>query len=109
MIQILANGSKWMGQSPDPVEVLLEMLSRHTLNPMFETHGNFIIEKPPTFIPDGPVEGTIYGFFGNFYDVSHVFDLYTDETELIHKLITAIRKNQMSIAYLEARQCQRKS
>lgn len=100
MIMIQSNGSKWYGQEPDSIERLIEVLSEHTLDPTFENYGSFITPDPiacNTYKPLYP-KGT-YQFFGNFRGVSHVFNIATDEPEIIEKLSTAIRANQSTVEY----------
>jgi hypothetical protein len=92
MIKIHSNGSKWAGQKVDSIDELLRVLSKYTLDPMFEDFedfGNFVQETE---------NGTTI-FFGNFKHYSHVFRLETDEEYLIKKLTDAIRKNQNTVAY----------
>jgi hypothetical protein len=92
MIQIISNGSKWADDPPDEIETLLKRLEEYTLDPTFERYGNFI------FSPETGDDWTLE-FFGNFFDFSHVFSIITNETEIIEKLTTAIRKNQASEKY----------
>lgn len=89
---IHSNGSKWAGEKPDPVERLLERLKLYTLDPRFERCGNFISKS------DGIVH-----FWGNFFDVSGVFQIDTDEAPIIERLTRAIRDNQARASYLEAK------
>lgn len=89
MTEITSNGSKWAGQAPDPVSVLIEVLAREPLDRTFEKYGNFAIN-----------EGNgIVRFFGNFLTVSHVFNIRTDDPELVATLIAAIKANKRMPAY----------
>lgn len=95
MIKVIANGSKFLGQEPDTIEKLLEVLKEHPLNRTFEKYGdfissNFLKPKPP---------GTV-SIHGNFHTISHAFCIITDEPELIEKLTLAIRENQQRPDYL---------
>ena len=93
MINIIANGSKWAGQSPDTLQDLLAMLAAHELDPIFEKYGNFVLtDRTP-----------VVRFFGNFLTWSHVFTIDTDEPQTIKLLTSAIRKNQRTPAYRAAR------
>ena len=86
---IISNGSKWLGEPPDPIEKLLEVLASHPLNRVFERCGNFI----------GPSAGGTR-FWGNFEGLSHVFDIETDDPDVIGRLTAAIRENQRRPDYL---------
>ena len=94
-MEIQSNGSKWLGQEPDSLETLLDMLKKETLNPAFERYGNFVLSEDP--IPKNHVR-----CWGNFLRVSHVFSVEGTPEELA-TLITAIRANQETEAYKEAR------
>ena len=94
MLDIISNGSKWAGQQPDDLQTLIDVLSSNPLDPTFEEYGNFIH-------PDGGALGT--RFFGNFAHLSHVFQIDTDEPELIQRLTAAIRANQATPAYQKLR------
>lgn len=90
-------GSKWYGEAPDPVSGLFTALESSTLDPTFEDYGDFVESGDPA-IPVGSTR-----FFGNFYDLSYVFNMDTDDVGLIARLTAAIRENQKSQAYAEAR------
>jgi hypothetical protein len=100
MIIINSNGPKWAGDLPDTLDHLLEVLAREPLDPTFEQYGNFAInlsleqrDQPP---------GTIR-FWGNFWALSHVFSIDTDEQPVIDQLMAAIRANQATEAYRGAK------
>jgi hypothetical protein len=97
MIQIISNGSKWAGEQPDTVEKLIEVLGEQPLNPTFEGYGNFIIEENTDLVKHGV--SVRVRFFGNFARLSHVFNIRTDEPDLIATLTKAIRDNQATSAY----------
>ena len=103
-------------EEPETVESLIALLAREPLDPRFERHGNFIApalygimervdgvtvyrDGPPIY-PDAPDAVRIWG---NFFNLSHVFCVDTDEPEIIKALTTAIRANQTSAAYLAAK------
>jgi hypothetical protein len=107
MIEIQSNGSKWLGQSPDALEKLFEVLSNHPLRRTMEPFGNFAQGpmKTSDFVyPASEFAIAHVGFMhysGNFFTVSHVFSIYTDEPDVIERLTTAIRANQQRSDYLE--------
>ena len=86
---IEANGSKWAGEEPDPVEKLFEMLEREVLDPTFEKYGNFV-DLDPIGLNGKPLypSGTTH-FWGNFYTYSHVFDIASDDPKLVGPDATA--------------------
>ena len=99
------------------IDALLERLSSATLCPTFERYGNFIQhplyhakpgDKPGEWVDDTerpmyPNHPGTHRFFGNFFDYSHVFNIDTDEPELIEVLTKAIRANQATAAYANAK------
>ena len=85
---IEANGSKFMGQMPDPIEKLYEILKLEPLDPIFEKYGNFIF-----------FEHNSFKFRGNFANFSHVFNITTNDPRVIDNLINLITENQNSQAY----------
>ena len=89
---IQSNGPRWAGQAPASVDELLDVLARETLDPRFEKYGNFILRDEP------PLR-----FWGNFFNVSHVFSIDTDDPALIDRLTSAIRANQQRPDYQAAR------
>ena len=95
---INSNGSKWYGDEQDSIETLIEVLGKHPLDRGFEAYGNFIAVDPPLIKGDN-MRGT--NFFGNFLTVSHVFNIDTDDPEVIRKLTAAIRENQKRPDYRE--------
>ena len=102
---IVSNGSKWAGQEQDPIEILLDVLKNYSLNRTFEAYGDFYQPVPHlcdqfgAHTHDSEYEG-LSSFSGNFYTLSHVFNIYTDDHELIEKLKTAIRANKRRSDYL---------
>lgn len=112
-IYIQSNGSKWAGESPDNIEVLLEVLSKYNLDlPMFSNKDTseytFITENPHSakFNPDYPHKSSlmwindkplynvpVVSFFGNFEDISHVFSITTNHQKTIALLTEAINAN----------------
>jgi len=104
MIKIISNGSKFYGQEPDTIEILLDVLKKETLDPYWEKLGNFV-DRNPNWLKKEAKEKykdcTV--IFGNFSSVSHVFNIITDEEELIQKLEQAINNNKQTVEYQELR------
>lgn len=104
IIEIISNGSKWYGQQPDSIETLLQVIETETLDPRFEDYGNFINEYKPMKVTDNNQH--LVGcttIFGNFQKYSHVFRIITNDEKTIDKLTQAIRKNQQTEEYVQAR------
>lgn len=95
MTEIYSNGSKWLGEEPDSVEVLLGVLAQTPLDPRFEQYGNFV----------SPSESVLSAtsFFGNFWEVSHVFRIDSDDPAVVGPLTQAIAANVATPAYQAAR------
>ena len=94
---IISNGGCARNQ---PIEGLFARLESDTLCRSFEAYGNFIQVDPVNlkgepFLPMGGV-----CFFGNFATYSHVFNIHTDDADLIERLTAAIRANQTRPEYL---------
>jgi len=70
VITINANGSRFAGQAPATLEDLYLVLTEHPIGDFWRKRG------PASCIH---VEGRTVKFWGNFDDVSHVFDVDTDE------------------------------
>lgn len=91
---INSNGSKWAGQAPDSIETLIKVLNESPLDRVFEMYGNFIKDRDDEYRPG------MVNFFGNFFTLSHVFNIDTDDAETIEALTSAIRANQQRSDYL---------
>lgn len=117
-LRVISNGSRWMGEEPATVEELLEVMARTPLDPRFEDYGGFIGDtrgaKPAgynaagkrCYIDTGPIypeHPQAVRFWGNFFELSHVFEIDTDDPETIEKITRAIRANQSTPAYKAAR------
>lgn len=98
-----------------PIETLYERLQKYTLDPKFEDYGDFCY-KPYHFTRDDAgkvidnLDRPIYPdhpealcFFGNFFDVSGVFKIDTDEPIVIEKLKALIAANKSTANYANAR------
>jgi len=92
--RVVSNGSKWAGEEPDTVADLLDVLKREPLDPTFERYGNFRLASA---LPGGR------RFWGNFFRVSHVFDIDTNDPETVRAIHCAIIRNKRSDAYRAAR------
>jgi hypothetical protein len=104
MLQINSNGSKWYGQKPDTIEKLLEVLNEYALDPTFEDYGNFV-QREPHWLHKEAAEKykgcTVIN--GNFATLSHVFNIITDEPDIIEVLEQAINKNKSTKEYKKHR------
>ena len=81
---IQSNGSKWAGEPPDSIPVLLKVLKTHPLDKRF---GRFVTRS-------NVAGARSWFFFGNFFTISHVFSIETDEEPVARELTSAIRANQ---------------
>ena len=81
--EIISNGSKWHGEEPDDLPTLIRMLATHPLRPKF---GNCECDH------DGGVQ-----FLGNFSDLSHVFNIHTNDQAVIDQLRAAIAANRKGL------------
>ena len=112
-LYIVSNGSHWGGELPDDLDSLLATLAEEPLDLIFEECGDFIDANPCYGVQgehfgeyvNGPrmFSGSVTTFFGNFYTVSHVFNLYTNDPATIEALTRAIRDNQQTTAYGRAK------
>lgn len=102
---ILSNGSHCLGSGPDTIEELLEVLESQPLDRTFEDFGGFhspfpsLCDQWGNHNHDSELEGK-ESFFGNFFGLSHVFNIYTDESEVIQSLSEAISRNKARPDYL---------
>lgn len=88
----------------DTKENILKDLEKYTLDPVFEDYGNFIYI--PTWLDEESAEKYkgMTAISGNFLTYSHAFRLLTDDKELIEELTEAIRKNQDTEEYKQAKE-----
>ena len=100
MLQINSNSSKWYGQQPDTIDDLINVLNNHALDPVFENYGNFVNRNPKWSKPEiaEKYQGCTQ-ISGNFSEISHVFSIITDESEIIEALSEAINKNVATKEY----------
>lgn len=85
-MEIISNGSKWAGQEPDDLETLLHVLKTHPLDSSFaqRKYGNFFYKMETE---------NQFNAFGNFEDLSHVFNI-TGTLEELLPLALAIKENR---------------
>lgn len=110
-VYIMSNGSKWAGEEEDDIATLLDVLTKYRLdyerfdNEFYSVnpcHGvlnpNYIAwEKTEPHYIDGPRMyecDDVYRFFGNFLNLSHVFNIDTNDRETIDSLVKAIEANK---------------
>ena len=87
----------------DTKENILKDLAEYTLDPTFEDYGNFVYI--PTWCDEESAEKykELTAISGNFLTFSHAFRLLTDNVELIRELTEAIRRNQETVEYKQAK------
>jgi len=113
---IESNGSKWAGESPNPIEKLYANLQKYTLNPIYE---DMLIDKLSD-IDEGlndngwlngkrpeKYQGFTYDFSGNFYRLSANFKVVTCDPVVISTLIDLIKRNTATNDYKEIKEAQR--
>lgn len=101
---ILSNEGRYFNYDLQTVDTLIKEIDTTPLDPTFEKRGNFIMQYNPI---EWTEENTRYKDYtvisGNFYNNSNAFKILTNSSEDIVNLTTAIRKNQNSPAYKEAK------
>lgn len=87
----------------DTKENILKDLAEYTLDPAFEEYGNFVYT--PTWCDEESAEKYkgLTAISGNFLTLSHAFRLLTDDEELIKELTEAIKRNQETEEYKQAK------
>jgi hypothetical protein len=85
---IVSNGSRWRGQKLATLEQLFQALASHPLEKFWRKRG---IECDPYVDASGDVQPR--RFWGNFADVSHVFEVETDDPALIERFRAAFKAN----------------
>jgi hypothetical protein len=105
---ILYNGSKWAGEGPDPLQFLEARLVQHPLDPHFASDASDVINKVQETewiggkVPEEYQDYSYY-FFGNFWDLSAAFRVFTNDPAVIGALITAIERNIASPGFQHAK------
>ena len=96
-VEIISNGSKWLGEKPDTVKQLIEVLGEEqwTLDPTFEAYGDFVFEE----------DGWLH-VFGNFHNLSYVFNIRVPikHRKQLDALVAAIEQHKASERYKAARE-----
>lgn len=77
-----------------PIEELFSRLQSEPLDRTFDD------DRFGRFVYAHDTEPGVVCFFGNFHTYSHVFNICTDDAELIERLTAAIRLNQQRPDYL---------
>lgn len=104
VVFVIQNGSRWMGEDYAGINQLIEVLAEHELDPIFEDYGNFIQERSICAKTDLPLwPAGFVDFHGNFFHLSHGFQIVTNDGEVIEQLTAAIAANRASPAYQQAR------
>ena len=89
---IKSNGSKWAGEAPDTLDILEERLKTYKLNIRDFAALGFVRWSD---------NGNIIRLFGNFTDISHVFNIEGDADNPtlnhLYRLIEENIKNQFEI------------
>lgn len=94
----------WRREDPMcPPEVMIEklfgMIEEYVLDPTFEKYGGFVDEDPKLF--SGQTE--FVRIFGNFYDYSYVFSIFTKDVQLVSRFKKAVFENQSKKSYQDAK------
>lgn len=104
IVDILSTKPGSWRREPDTIDRILQYLENYTLDPTFENYGNFVDSNPEWLAPEWARKyAGCTRFWGNFYSVSGVFDVITNDADVIRRLTTAIRRNQGSAAYASAK------
>lgn len=105
---VVSNGSKYAGQDPDPIGALLDVLGREPLDPDFERYGDFVMRVEPHIAEHYGVDHRrAVHVWGNFFQLSHSFSIFTDDEALVAQLVDAVRANKATDAYAEAKRVRR--
>jgi hypothetical protein len=107
----MSNGSRWAGEEAGDIDELLDVLGTHKLdrerfdngfytvdpcegvyNPDFKYNSDLPqwVDGPRMYSCDGVVR-----FFGNFENLSHVFNIDTNHQPTINALMKAIENNSL--------------
>lgn len=93
---IKSNGSRWNGEEPATIDQLIDMLRCEAIEDRFFFKKKDRCDSDKfewvVFCPISK-DGNNYRFWGNFERVSHVFDIITNDPELIVRLKSAIMAN----------------
>lgn len=82
---------------------LLETLANHPLDRSFQNYGNFCyaLDGPDGFEDEQArlAARGMFCFFGNFFDLSNVFCIHSDEPDVIRTISVAIFLNKQRLDY----------
>ena len=93
----------WL-ECPDTIERIARDLAEHTLDPVFEQHGDFFDRSPEWLTKEAAEKyAGCVKFWGNFLEYSGVFDVITSDKEIIAKLSELIARNKATPKYIAAR------
>ena len=85
------NGSRWAGQQPAALADLFAALASHPLGDFWQRNNN----ADTTFTRTDEETGKTWTvFWGNFRDVSHGFEVETDEPAIVAKFTALIKANR---------------
>ena len=100
---IHSNGSKWAGEKPDTIDMLIERLNKYTIEERFFHSfwaGQGKDRKQYQHCPISESNGKTW-FFGNFEEISGVFRIETDDKEFVSMLTPHIKNNKGWVKYYE--------
>jgi hypothetical protein len=98
---VLSNGHFRADSTEAAIAKLIEVLGDHPLDRMFEMHGDFI-ERGARNLRGGWLEGVenAVSFFGNFFNLAHVFSIVSNDPDHVERLSRAIAANRERPDYL---------
>ena len=99
---IICNGSKWAGESPDPLESFIYNLKNYMLDPCHEEYGFYDLVVADEYLTGRVPEefkGYSYHFSGNFFTLSACFSIYIADRETAYMLASLIYDNVMGDEY----------
>ena len=104
IVDILSTKPGGWSREPDTIDRILRYLENYPLDPTFENYGNFIDSNPEWLNQETARKyAGCTCFWGNFYSISGVFNVITNDAGIIRRLTAAIRRNQGSAAYASAK------
>lgn len=103
MSQVTNPAAPW-STIPDTLDNILQDLEEYALDPVFELYGDFVNPAPEWISQDAAEKYSgCTLIYGNFRELSHAFNLVTDEPEIINRLRDAIDENRKRPDYQQAR------
>lgn len=104
---IISNGSKWAGEAPDSIEKLFSVLEEATLEPCWEDERTKSFICPLVWVYPKLAKHSDKGFYeisGNFIELSHTFQINTNDKKLVARFKKAINKNMATAKYIDSRE-----